>query len=91
MKTIFLFCIIVCFSVFCAHAQYNRPPGGEVDAKTLELEKPTPIPNEPIPDLKGVEATIEESPSSPTSTTRKEENEKSERSKQPATTKAETP
>lgn len=89
MKAIFLFCVIICLSILSVNAQYNRPPGGEIDAKTLELEKPTPLPTEPIPDFKGVEATIEESPSSPTP--RKEENEKAKRSKQPATTKTETP
>ncbi|HRN80198.1 MAG TPA: hypothetical protein PKY29_06750 [Ferruginibacter sp.] len=56
---------IFCFAGWNVNAQYNRPPYGSVDAKTLELEKPSPSPVAiPIETM-----TIEETAEQPDKTT----------------------
>lgn len=62
----FLLIALCCFAGWSASAQYNRPPHGTIDAKTRELELPTPVPVEERVELESIEEKAEKpAPSTP--------------------------
>lgn len=69
MKPLIIF--VLCLTGWNANAQYNRPPYGTIDARTRELEKPTPPADEPPVDLKAIEEKAEQpdKPDTPPATT----------------------